>query len=306
MTNTSRVRCAPLWPTAAAAWAAGAITFLTAVLLSSSVLAQDASTLSPQDIEQFLLTAEIVDARPIGKGVTNSWRLTLSDGATTHDAAFQSIEVRKKFARVGRRTEMMFADSYHFNIAAYRLARLLGLEDMVPVSVERPWRNRPGALTWWIDTAWDESERVAERLTARGESPSAFDERCILAACVAPPSNTGGILGRRALTARRFTRLGATPDFHHGLLSPPDVPAWSRQAYRMVVFSQLIYDTDRNRGNLLYTADWNLWLIDFTRAFRLWHELPSAESLVRYEPPLLERLVALDKTEPSRRLWMVT
>ena len=57
------------------------------------------------------------------------------------------------------------------------------------------------------------------RLTARGESPSAFDERCILAACVAPPSNTGGILGRRALTARRFTRLGATPDFHHGLLS---------------------------------------------------------------------------------------
>ena len=241
MTNTSRVRCAPLWPTAAAAWAAGAITFLTAVLLSSSVLAQDASTLSPQDIEQFLLTAEIVDARPIGKGVTNSWRLTLSDGATTHDAAFQSIEVRKKFARVGRRTEMMFADSYHFNIAAYRLTRLLGLEDMVPVSVERRWRNRPGALTWWIDTAWDESERVAERL------------------------------------------------------SPPDVPAWSRQAYRMVVFSQLIYDTDRNRGNLLYTADWNLWLIDFTRAFRLWHELPSAESLVRYEPPLLERLVALDK-----------
>ena len=55
-------------------------------------------------------------------------------------------------------------------------------------------------------------------LAARGESPSAFDERCILAACVAPPSNTGGILGRRALTARRFTRLGATPDFHHGLL----------------------------------------------------------------------------------------
>ena len=44
------------------------------------------------------------------------------------------------------------------------------------------------------------------------------DERCILAACVAPPSNTGGILGRRALPVRRLTRLCATPDFHHGLL----------------------------------------------------------------------------------------
>ena len=55
-------------------------------------------------------------------------------------------------------------------------------------------------------------------LAARGESPPAFDEQCILAACVTPPPNTGGILGRRALPARRFARLGATPDFHHGLL----------------------------------------------------------------------------------------
>ena len=39
-------------------------------------------------------------------------------------------------------------------------------------------------------------------------------------AYVAPPSNTGGILGRRALSARRLARLGATPDFHHGLLDP--------------------------------------------------------------------------------------
>ena len=81
-------------------------------------------------------------------------------------------------------------------------------------------------------------------LAARGESlaafgaPSAaaalgtpFDGRCIPsppqrgcrvgdpgAGCVAPPSNTPGILGRRALPAGRLARLGATPDFHHGLL----------------------------------------------------------------------------------------
>jgi hypothetical protein len=57
-----------------------------------------------------------------------------------------------------------------------------------------------------------------------------FDERCMLGACVVPPSNAGGILDRRALAAsadlagvprpssiraRRFARLGATPDFHH-------------------------------------------------------------------------------------------
>ena len=58
---------------------------------------------------------------------------------------------------------------------------------------------------------------------ARGESPPAFDERGILAAGVAPSSHTGGILSRRALPARRLARLGATPDFRHGLLAtaPP-------------------------------------------------------------------------------------
>src|SRR5712691_7468679 len=39
------------------------------------------------------------------------------------------------------------------------------------------------------------------------------------AGCVAPRSNTPGILGRRALPSGRLARLGATPDFHHGLLS---------------------------------------------------------------------------------------
>src|SRR5207247_1590047 len=55
-------------------------------------------------------------------------------------------------------------------------------------------------------------------LAARGESLAAFDERCIPSGGVAPPSNTPGILSRRALPAGRLARLGATPDVHHGLL----------------------------------------------------------------------------------------
>ena len=55
-------------------------------------------------------------------------------------------------------------------------------------------------------------------LAARGESLAAFDGRCIPGGRVAPRSHTPGILGRRALPAGRLARLGATPDFHHGLL----------------------------------------------------------------------------------------
>src|SRR5688500_6834782 len=73
------------------------------------------------------------------------------------------------------------------------------------------------------------SDGVSATLTpaARGESLAAFDGRGIPAGGVAPPSHTPGMLGRRALPAGRLARLGATPDFHHGLLMASDVPTAS-------------------------------------------------------------------------------
>ena len=64
---------------------------------------------------------------------------------------------------------------------------------------------------------WGGPPQVSQGLAVHGASPFAFDERRILAACVAPPSNTGIILSRRALSSRRLARLGATPDLHHGM-----------------------------------------------------------------------------------------
>ena len=64
-------------------------------------------------------------------------------------------------------------------------------------------------------------------LAARGERSAAFDRRYIPAASVAPRSNTAGMLPRRALqrpdAASLATGLGATPDFHHGLLAPAEL-----------------------------------------------------------------------------------
>ena len=48
----------------------------------------------------------------------------------------------------------------------------------------------------------------------------------------------------------------------------PDLPSWNKQMYVCRVFDQLIYNTDRNLGNLVITKDWNIWMIDHTRAFR--------------------------------------
>ena len=55
-------------------------------------------------------------------------------------------------------------------------------------------------------------------LAARGESPAAFDRRYIPPGCVVHQSSTAGILLLLALPGGRITGLGATLDFHHGLL----------------------------------------------------------------------------------------
>ncbi len=55
-------------------------------------------------------------------------------------------------------------------------------------------------------------------LAARGKSPTAFHRRCIPPGCVAHRSHTTGILPLPALPGGRIAGLGATLDFHHGLL----------------------------------------------------------------------------------------
>ena len=133
------------------------------VVLPVNLQADDTDSWTNQQRWTFLKKAKIVDSKPIGKGVTHPWRLTLSDGTVRHDAAFQSVEMKKTHANLGDRTEINFQDSYRFNVAAYELAVLLGFPDMIPVTVERRWRGKPGALTWWVNARGDENERVEKK-----------------------------------------------------------------------------------------------------------------------------------------------
>lgn len=73
-------------------------------------------------------------------------------------------------------------------------------------------------------------------------------------------------------------------------LKAPDEASWSEQIYTVRLFSQLTHDTDRNRGNLLITTEWRIWMIDFTRAFRRWPRLQSSQGLQRCDRKLLESL----------------
>ena len=94
---------------------------------------------------EFLRTAKVVRSRTISRGVTAPQRLTLSDGTVTHDAAFQSVDEQRTQADFGAKgVEFNFKDSHHFNLAAYQIAGMLGLDGMMPVTVHRNWNGKDG------------------------------------------------------------------------------------------------------------------------------------------------------------------
>jgi hypothetical protein len=122
--------------------------------------------LTKEQIKQFLLTAKIVKSREVNKGITHTQRLTLSNGTLTHDASFQSINEHKSSVQLSSGTELNFVDSYKYNIAAYKLAESLGIDDMLPVYVERKWNGDLGSLSWWLPVKMDEVERHKQHLVA--------------------------------------------------------------------------------------------------------------------------------------------
>ncbi len=199
---------------------------------------------SEEEFREFLKSAKVVAGEQTSKGITTPYMLTLSDGQRTMKAGFQSVDIfrpRKEFSPSLIRLE--FRDSYKFNIAAYQVAKLLGLQDMVPTTVEYTWNGKAGSLTWWVPVKWDEEDGLQAKA------------------------------------------------------QPPDPDAWSKQESKMWVFSQLIYDADRNQTNILITGDWKLWMIDFSRTFRLETDLKEAEKLTRCDRQLLQRLRQLDETQ---------
>jgi hypothetical protein len=85
-------------------------------------------------------------------------------------------------------------------------------------------------------------------------------------------------------------------------MNPPDGAAWNREQWIVGVFDELIYNTDRNRGNLLVDPGWRIWIIDHTRAFRTDRRLrdPGLLSRMRLDASLLASLHELTRESLER------
>jgi len=154
---------------------------LTVVLLGlavSTVWASDHSSCREleawpdAELEGFLRDAEVVAVEDVGEGITEPKRVTLRRGDRTCRAIFKDIDVESNELALTNRFEMGFSDKYLYEIAAYRLDRLLDI-GLVPVTVAREIGDREGSLQLWIEDATT-LESAAERNLPIG------DERLLL------------------------------------------------------------------------------------------------------------------------------
>ncbi len=209
------------------------------VAAAPAAMATAPASLSADRVVKFLTEAKVTSSKTLGVGITSTKRLKMTDGTIEHDGHFQCIDESKSNFQTNQGSELNFRDCYKFNIAGYRLDRLLGL-NMTPPSVERQYGGQSGSFTWWIPNSIMEVQRMKKKLT------------------------------------------------------PPDADRFNQQIFMLRVFDQLIFNTDRNLQNLLITPDWQVWLIDHTRAFRLHHDLKAPKDLVKCDRKVLAVMRELD------------
>lgn len=85
-------------------------------------------------------------------------------------------------------------------------------------------------------------------------------------------------------------------------LSPPSPEKWNFQIQIMRMFDNLVYNIDRNQGNILIDKDWKVWLIDQTRAFRTYDTLQTTANMGYLDRGVWEKLVAMDEQTVKDRL----
>lgn len=108
-----------------------------------------------QALEKVLREAKVetIEKEKLG-GRTGPWLITLDGGAVKQRAVFRHVD---------RRRPQPTPDSYKYDIAAYELTKLLGVE-LIPPVVERVIGGRDGSLQVYLENCIREKDRKRKRL----------------------------------------------------------------------------------------------------------------------------------------------
>jgi hypothetical protein len=132
--------------------------------------------------------------------------------------------------------------------------------------------------------------------------PAAYELALLLGFDNVPPTTVRKVQGLTGAVQAWVENTMNEGDRQKQKLRPPDVHHWNRQVQMMHIFDELLYNTDRNAGNILIDREWKLWMIDHTRAFRRHTTLKDPGRILTCERRLWEKLRALDAETVKEQL----
>jgi hypothetical protein len=172
----------------------------------------------------------------------------------------------------------------------------------VPIGVTRPKRGyfAPGGPA--VSAAWKPLPpgRANGYWESYKSEIAAYELDKLLGLGMVPPAVEKRWKGERGAAVLWVQPVRPWKEVEH----QPKPPKWNREAVRMKMFDNLIGNIDRNAGNLLVDSDWNLFLIDHSRAF-------VTDSRLRVEMQRIDhgiwvRMLALDQVTLEKALgrWL--
>lgn len=200
-----------------------------------------------REVLEFLATAPIVDSEVITGTSSNPLKLTLEKDGVRARAVFRTVHVERDQLRSEMQHARGFRDHYVYEVAAYELSRLLGLDNVPPATL-RTVDGQEGSIQLWIEKAMGVAERMDEGI-----------------------------------------------DETHQQL-------WLYQKQNMAVFDNLIYNFDRNPGNMLLDARGKAWFVDHTRTFKILPALNGRKDIKVLERQVWKNLCNLDSAVVQERL----
>jgi len=114
-----------------------------------------------EELMEFLRTADIESVSSIPIGVTSPRRVTLTKDGITAEAALRDFEEIYEQVRLEGVFYGRLRDSYVWDLPAYRMSRLLGLDNVPPVARRRV-NAQDATLQIWLEGGLMERDRIAD------------------------------------------------------------------------------------------------------------------------------------------------
>jgi hypothetical protein len=132
--------------------------------------------------------------------------------------------------------------------------------------------------------------------------PAAYELSMLLGLPFVPPAVARTIDNTRGSLQLWVENAMSEQEMNEQGIRPPDATWWRGLWGTLTLWDSLLFNADRNTGNVLIDASWDVWFVDHTRAFQPRRQLRNPQIVTFTERRLWRRLQEVTDAEIRERV----